>query len=116
MRCPAHTVRGMVRPGQLRGSWRHVTSGVHAGLRHLDFCSHSSRRDEDISDEGSEALAGMTALQSLNLSGHKEITADGLAFLVDCTALTSLDLSSELQPPTQSWLFQSVGWIWGFTL
>lgn len=67
----------------------------HAGLTHLDFCSRSSRRDEDISDEGAEALAGMTALQSLNLAGHKDITADGLAFLADCTALTSLDLSGQ---------------------
>ena len=67
----------------------------HAGLTHLDFCSHSSRRDEDVSDEGAEALAGMTALRSLNLSGHKDITAAGLAFLANCTALTSLDLSGQ---------------------
>ena len=90
------TLTGIVWPGLLRGSCRHVTPGVGAGLTHLDFCSHSSRRDEDISDEGAEALARMTALQSLNLSGHKGITTDGLAFLVDCTALTSLDLSGEL--------------------
>ena len=83
----------------MRGSCRPVTSCAHAGLTHLDFCSHSSRRDEDITDAGAEALAGMTALRSLNLSGHKEITTEGLAYLADCTALTSLDLSG---PPNLS--------------
>lgn len=92
---PACTTGAVVRPTLLRGSCRHVTSCAHAGLTHLDFCSRSSRRDEDITDEGAEALAGMTALRSLNLSGHKEITAEGLAFLADCTALTSLDLSGQ---------------------
>jgi len=41
------------------------------------------------------ALSGMTELQLLSLSGHKDVTADGLARLVDCTAVTSLDLSGE---------------------
>ena len=61
----------------------------------MDFSSRSNRRDENITDEGAEAISGMTALQSLSLSGHKDVTADGLAWLVDCTAMTSLDLSGE---------------------
>ena len=77
-----------------------IILSAHAGLAHLDFCCASNRRDEDITDEGVEALAQMTALQSLNLSGHKEVTADGLAFLADCTAMTSLDLSGELLSPS----------------
>ena len=66
------------------------------GLTHLDFCSPSHRRDEDITNAGIAALAGMTHLRSLNLAGHSGVTAEGLAFLADCTALTSLDLSGGL--------------------
>jgi len=41
------------------------------------------------------ALPSVTGLQTLSLSGHKEVTADGLTWLVDCTAMTSLDLLGE---------------------
>ena len=86
----------------MRGDCQHVTSCAHAGLTHLDFCSHSSRRDEDITDEGADALSGMTALRSLNLSGHKEVTTQGLGYLEDCSALTSLDLSGQLLSPSMT--------------
>jgi hypothetical protein len=62
----------------------------------LDFCSPSHRRDENITNTGVIALAGLTNLRSLNLAGHSEVTAEGLAFLADCTVMTSLDLSGAL--------------------
>ncbi len=69
------------------------TEACPAGLTHLDFCSPSHRRDEDITNAGVAALSALTNLRSLNLAGHCEVTAEGLAFLADATALTSLDLS-----------------------
>lgn len=37
----------------------------------------------------------MTALQSLNLAGHRRVSSEGLAWLMHCTAMTSLDLSGD---------------------
>jgi hypothetical protein len=37
----------------------------------------------------------MMALQSLNLAGHRQVSSEGLAWLVHCTAMTSLDLSGD---------------------
>ena len=37
----------------------------------------------------------MTALQSLNLAGHRQVSSEGLAWLVHCTAMTSLNLSGD---------------------
>ena len=68
---------------------------MHAGLTHLDFCSRNNRRDEDVTDAGAEGLAGMTALRTLSLAGHRALTSAGLGFLAACSALTSLDLSGE---------------------
>ena len=69
--------------------------GVHAGLTHLDFCSRNNRRDEDVTNVGAEGLAGMTALRTLSLAGHRALSSAGLGFLAACSALTSLDLSGE---------------------
>ena len=41
------------------------------------------------------ALSGVTRLQTLSLSEHKEVTVDGVIRLVDCTGMTSVDLSGE---------------------
>ena len=71
------------------------TWGTCTGLTYLDFCTRTNRRDEDVTDPGVEALSGMTALQSLNLAGHRQVSSEGLAWLVHCTAMTSLDLSGD---------------------
>ena len=68
---------------------------AHAGLTHLDFCSRNNRRDEDVTDAGAEGLAGMTALRTLSLAGHRALTSAGLGFLAACSAMSSLDLSGE---------------------
>ena len=74
----------------------HAEKGrAHAGLTHLDFCSRNNRRDEDVTDAGADGLAGMTALRTLSLAGHRALTSGGLGFLATCSALTSLDLSGE---------------------
>ena len=70
-------------------------TGAHAGLTNLLFCSRNKRRDEDVTDAGAEGLAGMTALRTLSLAGHRALTSAGLGFLVACSAMTSLDLSGE---------------------
>jgi internalin A len=48
--------------------------------------------DNDIGDEGAQALQGLTALTSLDLRGN-DIGAEGVQALKGLTALTSLDLS-----------------------
>ena len=68
---------------------------AHAGLTHLDFSSRNNRRDEDVTDAGAEGLAGMTALRTLSLAGHRALSSAGLGFLAACSALTSLDLSGK---------------------
>lgn len=91
---------GRVKAG-LPQAWETLASSSSAcctGLTHLDFCSLSRRRDEDITNVGIAPLAGMTNLCSLNLAGHPEITAEALAFLADCTSLSRLDLSGRLLP------------------
>ena len=49
-----------------------------------------------VSDNGSQALAGLTALTSLSLCGCDLVSDDGLRALAELTALTRLEHSRKL--------------------
>ena len=76
---------------------------AHGAQEHLDFYGASPRREEDITDIGIQALAGLSRLRSLNLAAHAGLTAEGLDFLAACRQLTALDLSSARLPGLPWW-------------
>ena len=80
-----------------RCAWPMPSPG-HAAQEHLDFYGASPRREEDITDIGIQALAGLSRLRSLNLAAHAGLTAEGLDFLAAFRQLTALELSSARLP------------------
>ena len=55
-------------------------------------------REEDLSAEGIDHLAGLTQMQHLNLAGHRGLTSASLNFLSRFVHLRELNLSGAPAP------------------